>query len=174
MTKTSKASEAKEQRLAKPLKTSFLTPFKKDLLRKRMEGVLEIRSSSIKDAGKGVYACVDLPRGFQIPYLGRIACGAEAKSLWKGSDFSYLMQISDDRFDAKGARPLIRGDGRYSKSKFNFAYRINEARVKRDANVCICDSQKWAKMFSPMTLRTTRAIAAGDELFAWYNAGPWV
>ena len=101
------------------------------------------------------------------PYA--ICPGASEEACAAVTDFEYVMEVA-------GAEPrrLIIGDPRFSRSKHNFAYRVNESGERRRRNVKIDNARRWAKRLSPMCLVTTRQVMPGEELLTHYGAGPWV
>lgn len=133
-----------------------LTPFKKRRLESKIQGVLKVKASSIKMAGKGVFACEDLPRGFQVPYIGKVyEPGIEFY------DYTYTLLAEDGR--------SIDGNPIYNRSPFNVAFRVNDPPKGKKPNCRFEVSKGWTTIFSPMSIQTTRKICAGEELFVDYG-----
>jgi len=135
-----------------------LTPFKRSRLKSRIQGVLEVKKSSIKKAGKGVFACKDIPRGFQIPYIGKVYDPDV-----EFDDYTYTLLAEDGR--------SIDGNPSYNRSPYNVAFRVNDPPKGNRPNCKFEVSKGWTVIFSPMSIQTNRNISAGEELFVDYGPG---
>jgi len=151
------------------MKSAYLTPAKRELLVAKTEPCVKIGKSTIPGAGKGVFAKCDLPRGFQMPYMGKTFKGSfdQITRLIRGDSKTtdLLLYIFHD----EASRTVIDGHPRFNQSISNVAFRVNEPPKGSRANCTFENSKGWAKWFSPISVVTRRRVKEGDELFVDYG-----
>lgn len=152
------------------VRTSFLCRYKSRLLESKLGIYVCVRKSTIQGAGLGVFASTVLPKGFQIPYMGKMYVGSfedasmliRSQNAHKKSPMSYILHDED-------TRTVIDGHPSYNVTKHNVGFRINEPPKGTKANTVFITSEKWAKRFSPVSVRTRRVIKENEELFVYYG-----
>lgn len=155
----------------------FIPNFRDELLLLRMRDLataVEIRTSSIPEAGGGVFATKTLPKGFSLPYLGVVyPTDDESVPLF---DRTYAMEDGDCG--------VIDGDPTKMPSLFRYASMINEpaceegkrvtrmrqraARKQRGNCEIDFDDPIWNDV-TPTVIRTTQAVVPGQELLMDYG-----
>lgn len=143
--------------------TSHLSPRKRALLKKNLEDSLTLARSSIKGAGKGVFATKDLPKGFQIPYFGKLYRGK-----WKEiepfvTDFTYVFHDEEEAY-------VIDAHPRFNRCASNFGFRINEPSRGKKPNSAFKTSTKWASLIAPISIVLTKSVKAGEEIWVYYGS----
>lgn len=145
--------------------SSHLSTRKRELLKKHIEPFVEVRKSTIPGAGVGVFACQDLPKGFQLPYIGKVYKGEFdqiVKAIGKHNDLVYIFH--DETNDL-----VIDGHPRYNSITCNVCFRINEPPKGTKASFDFVSSKGWAKNLSTIVARSVRKIKKGEELFVDYG-----
>lgn len=113
---------------------------------------VDVRRSSIKGAGNGVFALVDLPARRVIgEFAGVVLTEAQYDAKYADRVATYVLQVGRDYIDASMGG--------------NWTATLNDARGSgQRANVTFTHGRK---------VLTTRRIRAGTELFAAYGRGFW-
>ena len=145
--------------------SSYLSCRQRDLLKKHLEPYVEVRKSTIPGAGVGVFAAQDLPKGFQLPYIGKVYKGEFEqiiKAIGKDNDLLYIFHDESNRL-------VIDGHPRYNSIGCNVCFRINEPPRGTKASLDFVSSKGWAKDLSTISARVTRKIKKGRELFVDYG-----
>lgn len=154
------------KRLKVVVESSFLSPEKRTILKGHLDGHLKLKPSTIPGAGSGVFAAKDLPKGFQLPYLGKVYHGK----------FDAIIEVMDAKeedllyiFHDEKNSLVIDGHPRYNSLACNLAFRINEPPKGQTASLDFVSTKGWAKDFSTICARTVRPIKKGEELFVDYG-----
>lgn len=145
--------------------SSHLSAAKHDLLKTHLEPFVEIRKSTIPGAGVGVFALQELPKGFQLPYIGKVYKGEFdqiIKAIGRGNDLTYIFH--DDSNDL-----VIDAHPRYNSTRCNVCFRMNEPPKGTKASFEFVSSKGWAKRLTTIVARATRKIKSGEELFVHYG-----
>ena len=152
------------------VRSSYLSPYKTNLLESKVGMYVCIRTSTIQGAGQGVFASVNMPKGFQIPYIGKMYVGSfnnasiliKSQNAYKKAPMSYILHDED-------TRTVIDGHPSFNVTKHNVGFRINEPPKGTKPNTVFTISESWAKLFSPVSVRTIREIKENEELFVYYG-----
>jgi hypothetical protein len=142
--------------------SSYLTPYKKGVLERKVGSCLKVMKSSIPKAGKGVIALTDIPRGFQLPYQGKVYKGKWDDITPLIDDFTYVYHDEEKGY-------VVDAHPRYNHTLYNVGFRVNEPPKGGKPNASFKDSRGWASMISPVSIVTTRPLKAGDEVWVSYG-----
>jgi len=145
--------------------SSYLSLHKRVLLDKHLGLSVKVRKSTIPGAGVGVFATQDLPRGFQLPYLGKVYKGEFdqiIKAIGRRNDLMYIFH--DETNDL-----VIDAHPRYNSIGCNVCFRMNEPPKGRKASFEFVRSRGWTKDLTTIVARSVRKIKKGEELFVDYG-----
>jgi len=145
--------------------SSYLSSHKRGLLKKHLEPYVRVAKSTIPGAGVGVFASQDLPKGFQLPYIGKVYKGEFdqiVKAIGQTNDLLYIFHDESNNL-------VIDGHPRYNSIACNVCFRINEPPKGTKASLEFVSSKGWAKELSTISARATRKIKKGQELFVDYG-----
>merc|ERR1719506_2812584 len=131
------------------------------MLKKSQPQDVQARPSSIKGAGKGLFAQVDMARGTLLPapYQGR---SLTWEQFLKTKDQRYCYTVDDDGIWAVDALKLVKGN------PCRFVNGAMTAAQRRKVNVCgilMEDKQGW--------FVTKRSVSQGEEFMIDYGPGYW-
>lgn len=116
---------------------------------------VEVRPSTIPGAGRGAFACVDIPSNRVIGrYRGRLLTEAEFDARYAGTPGGYVLQVGRDRY-------VDASDPAFS----NWTAMINDVRgAGARANVIFT---------AAASIKTVRHINPGDEILVSYGKFYW-
>jgi hypothetical protein len=143
--------------------SSYLSRQRRQELKDHLEDFVQVKRSSVKGAGVGVFAKKDLPKGFQVPYLGKLYRG-EFELIVKLLDGNALYIMHDDENSI-----VIDGHPRYNSLACNVGFRINEPPPGTKPSMEFVSTTGWAKAFTTISAKTTRKVRKGEELFVDYG-----
>lgn len=124
---------------------------------------LAIKDSTIRNAGKGLFAARDLPRGTRLPYKGELLSVAEINRRYPGQTLGeYVLCFGRGRGRrCVDARSTQAGLGRYANDVRGTQLRPNaEFRDPRRG-------ETWPALY------LTRAVRAGEEILVSYGDEYW-
>jgi SET domain-containing protein len=126
-------------------------------LTKEQSARLKVKKSTIKQAGKGLFAAKDIPKGTKLGYYAGVYMNERGYDKLNNQD--YVWEVSRDKY--VDAKPCPRATLRYINSK------MPKKGTKRSFNVepYTYKGKLW--------YRTTKPIKAGDELFIDYGEYYW-
>lgn len=115
--------------------------------------------------GEGVFARQDLPKGFQLPYIGKLYKGEFdniVKVIGRNNDLVYIFHDESNNL-------VIDGHPRYNSIQCNVCFRMNEPPKGTNPSFDFVSSKGWAKDLSTIVARSVRKIKKGEELFVYYG-----